>query len=145
MTQVCIYGCIYVCVCFPVLIPLSISSVVWSWPSSFIGIRLHLGETNNKQAAFQSTAPFHTFTTPTACCYGTAEISRDQTVYLFPAPCTWLCPDTDTWLTEKAVSPPCCLWTPPLLKEPERVAQTQGGHFTNSAPYGMPCGSNELD
>lgn len=32
-----------------------------------------------------------------------------QTVYLIPLPCTWLCSDTDTWLSGKAVSPPCCL------------------------------------
>lgn len=77
--------------CFLLLISQTISSVVWSQISSFIGIRLHLGgmptgtdtpgQINNNQAAFQSTAHFHNFTTPGACCYSTllsAEGSNEQ-------------------------------------------------------------------
>lgn len=85
-----VWLCLCVYMCF-LLIPQTISSVVWSQLSSFIGIRLHLGgmptgtdtpgQINNNQAAFQSTAPFHNFTTPGACCYSpllSAEGSNEQ-------------------------------------------------------------------
>lgn len=55
----------------------------------------------------------------------------------FPHP-----PVSHTWLSEEAVSPPCCWWMTPLVKkEAESMAGAQAGHCISSTPYGRPCGS----